>query len=240
MSTLTTPMTRRSSTSVLRPREGYDLAADGFTAWHWTKFWRRHEAPLVRLWLKSIGPGLGLDAGAGFGPYLRDATRAGHRCIAIDVSIKMLATAVHRDAALDRQHLVWTVQSDACKLPVKDRQLDWVITTRMLSNNAEPECILSEFARVTKNGGGCLITDVHPDHPYEQTSITTGDRTLSIETHRHALAKIVSLAARSFRIVHCIEYRLCDLTRRPSRSLFKKIYENSSAPIFYLLTLERK
>ena len=184
MSTIATRMARRSSTSVLRPREGYDLAADGFVAWHWTKFWRRHEAPLVRRWLKSIAPGLGLDAGAGFGPYLKDATTAGHRCIA--------------------------------------------------------GCILNEFARVTKRGAGCLITDVHPDHPYEKMSITTGNRTLAIETHRHALEKIVSLAAQSFKIVHCIEYGLCDLTRRPSRSLFKKIYDNSSAPIFYFLTLERR
>ena len=239
MSTIATRMARRSSTSVLRPREGYDLAADGFVAWHWTKFWRRHEAPLVRRWLKSIAPGLGLDAGAGFGPYLKDATTAGHRCIAVDVSIKMLAAAVC-NAALDGKNLVWTVQSDACKLPVKDGQLDWILTTRVLSNNAEPGCILNEFARVTKRGAGCLITDVHPDHPYEKMSITTGTRTLAIETHRHALEKIVSLAAQSFKIVHCIEYGLCDLTRRPSRSLFKKIYDNSSAPIFYFLTLERR
>lgn len=240
MSAITTRATRRASNSVLRPREGYDLAADGFAAWHWTKFWQRHEAPLVRLWLNSIAPGLGLDAGTGFGPYLKDATKAGHRCIAIDVSIRMLATVALRDAALDGRHLVWTVQSDVRKLPVKDGELDWVLTTRVLSNNAEPECILNEFARVTKSGAGCLITDVHPDHPYEQMSITTGDRTLAIETHRHALVKIVSLAAQSFRIVHCVEYRLCDLTRQPSRRLFKKIYDNSSAPIFYLLTLERK
>ena len=239
MSTLVRRIAPRVPTSVLRPREGYDLAAEGFVAWHWTRFWRRHEAPLVRLWLKGLIPGLGLDAGAGCGPYLKDAIGAGHQCVAIDISIKMLRSAILPGAAHDRTRLPWTVQSDVRNLPVRDRQLDWVLTTRVLSNNAEPERILNEFARVMKSGAECLIADVHPDHPYEQMSITTGNRVLAIETHRHALTQIIALASRSFRTISCMEYRLRDLTRPPSRSLFKKIYDNSSAPIFYIVRLKR-
>ena len=236
MSTLTMRAIRRVPTAVLRARDGYDLAAEGFLAWHWTKFWRRNEAPLVRGWLNDIAPGLGLDAGTGIGPYLKDATAAGHRYIALDISGKMLAAA----NPLRRGRLAWAVQSDLRELPVKDGRLDWVLSTRVLSNNAEPERILSEFARVMRRGAECLITDVHPDHPYEQTSITAGERVLVIETHRHALSQVVALASRSFRVVRCVEHGLKDLPRRPPKSLFKKIYENSSSPIFYFMMLKRK
>ena len=238
MSTLIRHSPRRVRTTALQPREGYDLAADRFRAWHWTKFWRCHEAPLVRLWLRALTPGLGLDAGAGSGPYSKDALKAGHGYLAIDVSIKMLGTAI-QGAALHRKRPPWSVQSDISNLPVRDGQLDWVLTTRVLSNNAEPERILSEFSRVMKSGAECLISDVHPDHPYEQMSIMTESRVLEIETYRHALPRIVALASRSFRIVSCVEYGLRDLTRPPSRSLFRKIYDNSSAPIFYIMRLER-
>ena len=231
-----TPATPRAPIGYLRAREGYDLAAAGFLAWHWTKFWQCNEAPLVRRWLHGLRPGVGLDAGVGVGPYLGDATKAGHRCMALDVSIKMLAVA----SSLRGSCADWAVQSNVRSLPVRDGQLDWVLTTRVLSNNADPECILSEFARVTRRGGSCLITDVHPEHPYERTSIMAGGRVLAIETYRHDVARVAALASRLFRVTGCIEYGLKDLFRRPSRSLFRKLYDHSSAPIFYVMALERE
>ena len=236
MRPVTTRVTRRAPNGALRVREGYDLAATAFLAWHWTKFWQYNEAPLVRRWLNELHPGFGLDAGAGVGPYLGDATRAGHRCMALDVSMKMLAKA----RAPRRSCLAWRVQSDIHDLPIKDGRLDWVLTTRVLSNNADPGRILDEFARATRGGASCLITDVHPDHPYEQTSITAGGRVLEIETHRHDVAWIRVLASRSFKVTACINYGLDDLFQRPSRSLFRKLYDNSSVPIFYVMALERK
>ena len=216
------------------------MAADRFIAWHWTTFWQRHEAPLVRLWLQELTPGSGLDAGAGLGPYLGDALAAGHRCVAIDISMKMLKAGVFQRQTFNRRRPGWVVQGDARSLPLPNGHLDWVLTTRVLSNNAEPERILTELARVMKSGAACLITDVHPDHPYDQMSIRAGDRVLPIETHRHATTQIIALASRSFKMEHFGEYRLKDLTRPPSRSLFRKIYEKSSAPIFYTIRLRRE
>src|ERR1039458_8954250 len=80
------------SLNTVPARIGYDLAAADFGDWHWVSFWKANEAPIVRAWLDSLNPGLGLDAGGGTGAYLRDAYDRGHLSASIDVSLEMLRT----------------------------------------------------------------------------------------------------------------------------------------------------
>ena len=47
---------------------GYDRVARDYADWYWTRFWQTYEAPIVRPWLEGRS-GLGIDLGAGFGPY---------------------------------------------------------------------------------------------------------------------------------------------------------------------------
>ena len=80
--------------AVFDPRQGYDRVASDFGHWHWFHFWRRNEAPIVRNWLRGLPPGRGLDAGAGIGTYIPDILGAGHDCVAVDLSWRMLAARV--------------------------------------------------------------------------------------------------------------------------------------------------
>jgi SAM-dependent methyltransferase len=171
----------------LTARAGYDAVAKEYGDWHWTRFWRMNEAPIVRAWLADLPNGFGLDAGTGFGPYRADIIRQ-HHYAAVDLSWKMLgggAGCTPVDAASNR------IQGDVRALPFLGGTFDWILSTRVLSHVPNPELVLAEFGRVAKPGAPCLITDVHPAHPYERVSIRTADGRVPIETYKHRLSDLL-------------------------------------------------
>src|SRR5207247_2542182 len=83
------------------PRHGYDLTAPYYESWRWSEFWRQNEAPIILEWLASLKPGVGLDAGSGTGPYVCQIVRLNHRCVAVDISPKMLAVNKRKRGRLE-------------------------------------------------------------------------------------------------------------------------------------------
>jgi ubiquinone/menaquinone biosynthesis C-methylase UbiE len=217
----------------LNARDGYDRAAAAYTKWRWTEFWRRNEAPLVRAWLAGIAPGLGLDAGAGVGPYANDIVQR-HSSIGVDISWSMLNQS---HATFKR----WLVQGDLALLPLADNAFDWVLSTRALSHIAGLGPVFREFSRVARNGAELLITDVHPAHNYECVSIPTENGDVSIETYKHPLRLFPELlsATNSLQLVKMSEYRLGDLPWMPPKQQFQRIYDFPDSPIFYALHLRK-
>jgi ubiquinone/menaquinone biosynthesis C-methylase UbiE len=120
----------------------------------------------------------GLDAGTGLGPYRSHIAALGHRCLGEDLSLEMLRVGLANNRG------VWSVQGDVRLLPCRDNAFDWVLATRLLSNLPSPASAFREFARVMKTGAECLITDVHPDHPYSEMSVRIDDRVINIETYK--------------------------------------------------------
>jgi ubiquinone/menaquinone biosynthesis C-methylase UbiE len=226
----------------LDPRQGYDLIAPYYEEWRWFKFWRLNEAPLIRQWLESLPRGLGLDAGSGTGPYIPDIIELGHRCVAVDLSHQMLrinkqGRAAQTNAAAAVSH----VQADVSTLPFNESQFDWILCSRVLSHLPSQMIVLQEFARVLKSGGECLISDVHPEHPYKHVSIPAWNGEIAIETHKHSLGSLKTVVSdiRDLQIVSLNEYYFRNLLSKPSRAEFEKLYRYSDAAVFYICRLKK-
>jgi ubiquinone/menaquinone biosynthesis C-methylase UbiE len=90
-----------------------------------------------------------LDAAAGTGRWASYCRAQGAQTIAVDFCPEMLAGAP-RPVAL----------ADANQLPLPDDFAD--VTICAFALGYAPEC-LPELARVTRNGGAVLVSDVHPE-----------------------------------------------------------------------------
>ena len=220
---------------LLPAREGYDAVAGRFGDWYWTDFWSANEKPLVERWLKTLPVGTGLDAGTGLGPYRPDIATLGHRCVGMDLSIRML------QAGNCQSRGTWCVQADVRFLPCRPHAFDWILSTRVLSNIRCAEDVFREFACVLKPGAECLITDVHAEHPYTEMSVPIDNRVVHIETYKHTKERIIKAASAhvGFAVLEYAEYRLQDLSSQPPQDRFRKLYTRPDLPLFYMIRLQR-
>lgn len=221
---------------VLLPREGYDRAAPIYDQWHWTRFWRKNELPLVARWLDELSPGLALDAGSGVGTYSEQLERRGHTCVALDLSMAMLREATCRGRLRPGDQ----VEADIQSLPFSDSSFDHLLCTRVLSHVDRLEEVASEFARVTRPEGRLVISDVHPEHPYDHVTVSNGFK-VRIRVYKHPVQSLLRAfsGCNGFAIDSFNEYRLCDLNWQPPTDEFRKIYEHPELPIFYICALRR-
>jgi ubiquinone/menaquinone biosynthesis C-methylase UbiE len=223
---------------LLEPGEGYDLIASFYEQWRWSSFWRDNEAPIIVEWLQKLRPGVGLDAGSGTGPYLAAAVRCGHRCVALDVSEKMLALNATRMSGSTPS--VQYVQGNVTSLPFDDDTFDWILCSRVLSHVRDIEPPLREFARALKRGGEILISDVHPEHPYTNVTIPGRDREVPIKTYKHPLNATEEVIRRIRGLkLRLDQYHLRDLRAKPSVTDFGKLYRDANAPVFYVAWIRK-
>lgn len=137
-----------------RQRELWGRAACGYD---------RAMAPLERAGigryrelLIAQAAGRVIEAGIGTGANLRYYPES-VELTGVDASPPMLAQAVRRAAALDRQ--VTLRQGDADALPVEDGSADTVVATLLLCSVPDVPTTLAEFARVLRPGGRLLLLD---------------------------------------------------------------------------------
>ena len=210
-------------------RTGYSLAAREYEHWHWFKFWRQNEAPIVREWARSLTPGLVLDTGSGTGAYRSDLCDAGHSVMAVDLSPEMLRVQKRKypEAVV--------VEADIKSLPLPSQLVDNILSTRVLSHISEPAEVFSEFVRVSKHNSQFLICDVHPEHRYSDMSIPVDGEKVSIKTYKHSLGQIKHIInSLPLKVLSLREYRLQDLTWKPPTLHFENIYDEPNRPIFYV------
>src|SRR4029077_1059470 len=163
-------LSRQGLTVALEPREAYRAFASSYDYWHWSRFWRGNERPIVERWLASLPPGLLLDAGSGTGPYSSLICQAGHRSVSLDLTFEMLDLDRVVESA-DLPHITCRVQGDIRRLPLRAASFDHLLCTRVLTHVGNLSQVLPEFARILKPGASLLVSDVHPDHPYRHTSM---------------------------------------------------------------------
>jgi ubiquinone/menaquinone biosynthesis C-methylase UbiE len=222
--------------SVLGAREGYDASAPTIRDWYWNAFWRQYEAPFVLGWLAEQCAQSALDVGCGIGTYLEAVCARSRLCIGLDLSWGMLAQAKH----LKLQNLA-LLQADCTALPLSDGSIDMLLCTRVLSNIAQPDNVLQEFARVTSPGAVFLITDVHPLHPYQETHISTHAVDLRIETFKHRVADLYArLVGFGFTDLYVHEWSLTDLNPSPDRNRFAKLFALGNPAVHFALYGRRK
>ena len=231
--------TRDSNGQPFDPRHGYDLIAPHYESWRWSEFWRQNEAPIILGWLASLKPGVGLDAGSGTGPYVSDMLKFNHRCVAVDISPKML-TVSQRKRRLEDSSVLY-LEADITNLPFKEKTFDWILCSRVLSHIADIRPAVGSFVRLLKEGGECLISDVHPDHPYSTVQIKGAQTKIAIQTFKHpvdSIKRAISGVPQS-QLLCFDEYYLNDLRSEPSRVEFKKLYDSPKRAIFYVCRFMR-
>lgn len=226
------------SKSPFSPQSGYDYIAAYYDKWRWSKFWRINESPIIIQWLNSLPSGFGLDAGSGTGTYIGDAVKS-HRCVALDISFQMLKRSMSKIANDFRK--VSYLQANLNRLPYKNDIFDWILCSRVLSHIPDITTVLQEFTRVLKPGGECLISDVHPNHPYTQVKIPIKNTKIAIETHKHPvkiLRKVIDNIPK-LKILSFDEYYFTDLRVKPSRVNFGKLYHHPNPAIFYICKVKK-
>lgn len=220
------------------PRTGYNLSAEYVHDWHWSAFWRTHEAPYVANWLKSIPAGFGLDAGCGTAPYLKMIMDSGHVCAQLDISENVLSNIKSSQSA-ETGTKINAIQSDLMSLPIKNKVLDWMLITRVLSQIKNTALVFEEIERATNQSARILITDIHPHHPYDSVGIETAMGKVRIQVFKHSIEDLLlEIADRtSFRVAEHRNIYLRDLKPQPDENSFRKLYKNPNTSIFYLLYL---
>jgi|GEM_PF-2804103 len=179
-----------SSLRTLGPRAAYNLIANQYDAWHWQEFWRRNEVPLVLRYLERLrGLRTALDIGTGTGLYAGLLASRDVRVVGMDLSEKMLSVA--RKRLQDGVHLI---QGDAIAVPVARESFDVVIAARVFSHVSDISRALAEAARVLRDGGHFIMTDVDPSHDYRATRIAIGKRVVYIDTYKWTAEQIISFA----------------------------------------------
>lgn len=101
--------------------------------------------------------GLVLDVGTGCGRYAIELTKMGLDVVGIDISRKMLETAMIRREKESKHHLV---QANALGLPFKDDTFDYVLFVRSLKYVKDYFGVLDEVSRVLRCNGKLVIYDV--------------------------------------------------------------------------------
>ena len=93
-----------------------------------------------------------LDLGAGTGFYAAwAASRGAKRTVALDLTAEMLADAAGP-----------AVVADAARLPFAGRSFDLVVAALLLSFVPDVCSVLDEAARVLRDGGSLVLSDLHP------------------------------------------------------------------------------
>jgi ubiquinone/menaquinone biosynthesis C-methylase UbiE len=225
-------------------RQGYNIVANGYENWRWYKFWRENEGPFIKEWLKS-NSGVGLDAGCGNAPYLAEYINMNSRNFLVDISEGMLKNAkkkLKKYSKLDPliRKSISIIQSDIRNMPLRNEEFDFILCSRVLSNIKDFRIVLAEFSRLLKASGSILITDIHPSHSYEYTSVDTGNGRINIETYKHQLKEIYDFMPQvNLKVIERQEYSFLSLISKPEKKGFEKIYANPAEPIFYILKLTK-
>ena len=226
--------------AALEPSAGYDAAAPYYDSWRWGRFWSRNETPALAPWLSQRPAGEILDAGCGSAKFLARLKRRGQSYSGVDVSGGMLENAQKRAADMGLREETAFYNADLRQVPLKDGSVSGILCARALCHIEDPRDAFREFRRVLRDGGWLILSDVHPRHPYERTSIAAPGGAIKIETFKHALNALLdsALSAGGMELMGLREYRASDLLWKP-RADFDKLLQSPETPVFYTLALRK-
>ena len=226
-----------SESHPLRPRAAYNMLAVHYDQWHWQRFWRENEAPLVAKWFpRATRPLAALDAGCGTGFYLKLMRDRGFRTTGLDISENMLAVA--RTRLTGSANLV---QGDVSSLPVRSRSHDIMLIARVLTHVGDLRAAMREAARVIKVGGFLIVTDIHPEHDYPATRIPVNGRFIYVDTFKWTPQEVIAEA----QAAGCHFKQGRRLTAKNLRWLpdndpaFRNLDRSGSRPVSHLMLFRR-
>lgn len=214
--------------------QGYDLIAPYYDSWNWQKFWKKNELPKLIEWMRSLSVGYSADFGVGSGNSLYPFLESGHRVDAFDISNRMLSLCIEKHFMYIITGKLKCYNLDVRKIRIKQRKYNWIICNRMLSNNPSVNDVARVMSSVIKRGGQCFISDIHPEHHYDNTHLRIGEFNVNIETYKHPITDVVDCFVKyGFKVLYKREYRKYNI--RNSSLLEKyRMFE----PIYYVLILK--
>lgn len=114
------------------------------------------EEPVVRSIIDRLPPGVAIDAACGTGRHAAYLLERGHSVIAVDSSESMLAKARERILAADIR------SGSLLELRIADAFADLALCALALTHFAELDLPIAQLARVVRQGGHVILSDVHP------------------------------------------------------------------------------
>ena len=140
--------------------------ADGYAAW--APFYDDDgnpltavEDPVIRGWFGPIRGRRALDLGCGTGRHTRALLEAGASVSALDDSAEMMERA--RVKLGDDPRVEWLRHRLPDPLPFADSTFDLVVLGLVAEHVEGLSAVLAEALRVSKAGGLCLLSALHPD-----------------------------------------------------------------------------
>jgi SAM-dependent methyltransferase len=153
------------------------------------------EGPVIRGWFGPIRGRRALDVGCGTGRHTLALVEDGAEVAAIDSTPEMLAIARGK---LDGSPVTWALHRLPDPLPFPDSAFDVVVLGLVAEHVEDLSTVLLEAARVTRPGGRCLLSALHPDRTAEGQRArfidpSTGERR-HIETIHREVADYLGIA----------------------------------------------
>lgn len=138
----------------------YDEMADRYDTskrLHWTRRIEEGEWRVIGRWLGDLRTPV-LEVGCGTGRYAGKIAESNRTVIALDISLRMLRKAKDRlgkDIGAGRIH---AVQGDGENIPLRNDSVSGLICTLTFDHFEDCELGASEFSRVLKPGGLCILS----------------------------------------------------------------------------------
>lgn len=227
----------RQVSDPLSPAEGYRL---------WSQTYDTDPNPLLALEMRTLIGKLDhvsnkvlLDIACGTARWMVYAAARGAQAFGADLVPEMLAVARRKPQASG-----CLVQADARWLPFADECADIVVCSFAFGYVSDPERLVEELGRVTKQGGTVIASDLHPkalDAGWRRT-FYCGSTLFEIENHSYSCDQLVHAgrcANLELREVFQPYFGEPEFTIMRSAGKPELIEEVSSIPAILILAWER-
>ena len=130
----------------------------------WAPIYDASPNPLLeletRLLLERLAPlraSRFLDIACGTGRWMRLAQQRGSQVFGVDFCPEMLLEASRKPCLAGCLSL-----AEACRIPIADSAVDFTLCSFALGYMSCPQDAIGEMARVSRQGGRVVVTDLHP------------------------------------------------------------------------------
>lgn len=198
---------------------------------NWAPAYDAEPNPLLaletRLLLERLSPQRAsrfLDVACGTGRWMLLAQQCGAKVFGVDFCSEMLLEASRKPGLAGCLSL-----ADACCIPLADGAVDLTLCSFAMSYLASPHHAISEMARVARNGGRVVVTDLHPSALATgwKRSFRLNGQVYEIDYHHHPIRAWEAAAESAGLALHwCLEARFGE----PERDIFRQAGKESLLP----------
>lgn len=194
----------------------------------WAPIYDASPNPLLaletRLLLERLSPlraSRFLDIACGTGRWMRVFQQRGSQVFGVDFSPEMLLEASRKPGLAGCLSL-----AEACRIPIADGAVDLTLCSFAIGYMSSPQDAIAEMARVSRQGGRVVVTDLHPSALAAgwTRSFRRDGQVYEIDHYVHPIAAWET-AAESTGLT--LEWRIEAGFGEPERAIFQKAGKDS-------------